>query len=100
VAKTDGGFTVTAGDEHTADYLILATGPDHDLAESLGLSKQGKGIPVDRDGKTSVDKLYVVGWAGRPDKIQAIISAGDGAAAALDILSREAGKDLHDFDSV
>ena len=61
---------------------------------------QNRTIESDRNGRTQVDGAYVVGWATRPDKIQAIISAGDGAAAALDILSKEAGKDLHDFDSV
>jgi thioredoxin reductase (NADPH) len=35
----------------------------------------------------------------RPDRSQAIISAGAGAVAALDILSREAGRDVHDWDS-
>jgi hypothetical protein len=33
------------------------------------------------------------------ERSQAIISAGDGARAALDILSREAGKDVRDWDS-
>ncbi len=54
----------------------------------------------DRSGRTSVDGLYVVGWSTRLKKIQAIISAGDGACAALDILSARAGEDMHDFDVV
>ena len=57
-----------------------------------------KTIDADRNGRTEVPNLYAAGWLVRPDKIQAIISAGDGAAAALDILSIEAGKDIHDFD--
>jgi thioredoxin reductase len=98
----DGSFAVELddGERHTADYLVLATGPTHDLAQSLGLTKQGKAIVADRDGRTTIDKLYCIGWLSRPDKIQAIISAGDGAAAALDILSRERGKAFHDFDSL
>ncbi len=101
-ARTDGGFTATTADGATygAAHLIVATGPDHALAESLGLPKEGKGVAADRNGRTDVPGLYVVGWTTRPDKIQAIISAGDGAAAALDILSVEAGKDIHDFDVV
>jgi thioredoxin reductase len=43
--------------------------------------------------------VYVVGRLARPNRSQAIISAGAGAAAALDILSREAGEDVHDWDS-
>jgi hypothetical protein len=35
----------------------------------------------------------------RPTRSQAVISAGDGAKAALDILSRAAGKDVQDWDS-
>ena len=55
---------------------------------------------VDRNGRTNVDGCYAVGWATRSQKIQAIISAGDGAAAALDILSDIAGEPVHDFDVV
>ncbi|MCG8524255.1 MAG: hypothetical protein MI744_18775, partial [Pseudomonadales bacterium] len=57
-------------------------------------------IHADRNGCTDIENCYVTGWSTRPDKIQAIISAGDGAAAALDILSKEAGKDIHDFDNL
>ncbi len=42
--------------------------------------------------------MYVVGRSARPGRSQAIISAGDGAAAAIDILSREQGKDVLDWD--
>jgi hypothetical protein len=40
----------------------------------------------------------VIGRSARPGRSQAIISAGDGARAALDILAREAGKDVQDWD--
>lgn len=93
------GFEVdTASGTETADYVILATGPKPKLMQGLGLS--GRTVEADRDGRTAVDRFYAAGWAVRPDKIQAIVSAGDGAAAALDILSREKGKDFHDFDEL
>jgi alkyl hydroperoxide reductase subunit AhpF len=93
------GFSVqAAGKSYEAKYLIIAMGTKLDLVKSLGLP--ARAIEADRNGRTSVEGVYVVGWATRPDKIQAIISAGDGASAALDILSKEAGKDIHDFDSV
>ncbi len=57
------------------------------------------GFDVDRDGRSSLDGVYVVGRSVRPTRSQAIISAGDGAAAALDILAREAGKDVQDWDT-
>ena len=99
LSKAEAGFTVQAGGKaYQAKYLIIAMGTKLEILKGLGLP--ARAIEADRNGRTSVDNAYVVGWATRPDKIQAIISAGDGAAAALDILSKEAGKDLHDFDSV
>ena len=101
--RTDEGFSVSTPDgaSHDARYLIIATGPKPKLAEDLGLAlNKRQTVDADRNGRTSVANLYAVGWSVRPDKIQAIISAGDGAAAALDILSAEAGKDVHDFDEV
>jgi thioredoxin reductase len=102
VAEGETGFIVTAGGQsHTGKYLILACGPNPALAEGVGLSlNDRKMLDADRDGRTAVADCYAVGWSTRPDKIQAIISAGDGAAAALDILSIEAGKEYHDFDVV
>lgn len=100
--QTKLGFAVTteSGDRREAKYLVLATGATHDLAVALGLEKKKNTVESDRNGRTGVPRLYVTGWTTRPDKIQAIISAGDGAATALDILSAEAGKDIHDFDVV
>lgn len=87
------------GDRDTADYLILTEGKTPVLAESLGIAGGEGGIDVDRQGRSHVDRVYVLGRSARPARSQAIISAGDGAAAALDILSREAGKDVRDWDS-
>lgn len=103
VERDGDGFTVTTADgaRHGGRYLILASGRKRQLGVDLGLETGDKGsLVADRDGRTAIDRLYVVGWTTRPDKVQAIISAGDGAAAALDILSREAGKQVHDFDAV
>jgi thioredoxin reductase len=101
VAATPDGFTVTTADETvTADYLVLSEGKKAPLAESLGLDRTDDGgIVVDRNGRTSMPRVYVVGRSVRPKRSQAIISAGDGAAAALDILSDIAGKDIEDWDS-
>lgn len=105
IKRTAEGFEIDAADGQgsVGDYLILAAGPKTALGslEGLGLTLDEKGyVAADRNGRTNVDKLYVAGWSTRPDKIQLQISAGDGAAAALDILSREKGKDFHDFDSL
>lgn len=97
--QTDDGFAVqtTGGQTFEAPYLILATS-NKALMDALELDRDGGTAVVDRNGRTNIDDAYAVGWATRSQKIQAIISAGDGAAAALDILSKEAGEDVHDFD--
>ncbi|MDX1450561.1 MAG: thioredoxin reductase, partial [Acidimicrobiia bacterium] len=56
-------------------------------------------IVVDRDYRSSLDRVYVVGRSARPERSQAIISAGAGATAAVDILAVEAGKNIQDWDS-
>jgi thioredoxin reductase len=95
------GFEVhSAGRVHRARYLILSEGKNPILARTLGLKTGERGeIAADRNGRTSADNVYVVGRSARPGRSQAIISAGDGAAAALDILSREKGQDFADWDT-
>jgi thioredoxin reductase len=102
VAATDDGFAVTTdgGDEHAADYLVLATGANRDLAETLGCATTDEGIvEVDVTMETSVDGAYATGAMVRAEEWQAVISAGDGAAAALNVLTRERGEHFHDFDT-
>ncbi len=95
----DGGFVVsTDGDEYAADYLILATGANRDLAETLGCAFDGDLVDVDVTMETSVENAYATGAMVRAEEWQAIISAGDGAAAALNVLSKEQGEHFHDFD--
>lgn len=98
--SVDGGITVnTETGEHSADYLILTEGKNPVLASSLGLETDGDAIVVDRDFKTSLGNVYVVGRSARPERSQAIISAGAGAIAALDIMATEAGKNVQDWDT-
>ena len=101
VTLAGNGFRVIAesGSEITADYLILTEGKKPELATALGVEFAEDGVAVDREYRSSIDRLYVVGRSARPQRSQAIISAGAGATAALDILSREAGKDVQDWDS-
>ena len=100
VSSDDGTFTVTTEDgDHDADYLVLATGADRSLAEELGCEFDGETVDVDLGMETSVDDAYATGAMVRDQEWQAIISAGDGGAAALDILSKEEGEHFHDFDT-
>jgi thioredoxin reductase (NADPH) len=99
VDSTDDGFTVTSDDgEYEADYVVLATGANRDLAEDLGCAFDGDVVDVDVTMETSVDDAYATGAMVRAEEWQAVISAGDGAAAALNILSTEKGENYHDFD--
>lgn len=97
----DGVFAVQSESGlHQADYLILTEGKSPELARSLGVEVDDHGaIVVDRDMRSSVDRVYVVGRSVRPSRSQAIISAGAGAVAAVDILAREAGEDVQDWDT-
>ena len=101
VERSDDGFTVaTEDDEYYAAYVVFATGTDRDLAADLGCEiGDDETVTVDIDMETSVADAYATGATARDQKWQAIISAGDGAAAALDILSKEKGEHFHDFDT-
>jgi thioredoxin reductase len=96
--RADDGFALEteSGSTDRGRYLILAVS-NKSLYEQLELDPTPE---VDLDMRTPVEDVYAVGWPVRKKKIQAIISAGDGAAAALDILSKEEGEDIHDFDVV
>lgn len=84
----------------TGDYLVLAGGKgSQTLARDLGLSVEDGRVAVDAEYRTRLDRVYAIGRLVRPERSQAIISAGAGAVAALDILSREAGTDVHDWDT-
>ncbi len=100
IAKTASGWSVTldSGDKLTARDLILSEGKAPVLARQLGLEfDEATGIATDRNSRTPLG-VYVVGRSARPGRSQAIISAGDGAAAAIDILSRVKGENFVDWD--
>lgn len=94
-------FTVSTEDsKYTADYVVLATGADRDLADNLGCTFSDEDVvEVDVTMETSIDDAYATGAMVRAEEWQAVISAGDGAAAALNILSKEKGEHFHDFDT-
>ena len=101
IAAAPGKFTVTlaGGEQVTARYLVLSEGKAPRLATQLGLAfDDAHGITTDRNARSSLDGVYIVGRSARPGRSQAIISAGDGAAGAIDILSREKGERFIDWD--
>ncbi len=102
VEVSEGRLSVTTegGETMGAKYLVLSEGKSPRLATMLGLRFDPEtGVAADRNGRTDVADVYVVGRLARPGRSQAIISAGDGAAAAIDILSREKGENVTDWDS-
>lgn len=101
VERRDGGFVVTTDAKaYEADYVVLATGADRSLAEGLGCDfTEASVVDVGVTMETSVDDAYATGALVRTEEWQAIISAGDGASAALNILTKERGEHFHDFDT-
>jgi thioredoxin reductase (NADPH) len=102
VSKRADGFELCleGGETVRARYLILSEGKGPRLARELGLAHdEATGIATDKNGLSELAGVYVVGRSARPGRSQAIISAGDGAAAAIDILSRDKGEDVVDWDS-
>jgi thioredoxin reductase len=101
IVQAGDGWTVTleGGERQTAKFLVLSEGKGPRLAKQLGLTfDEHNGIATDRNARSSLDGVYIVGRSARPGRSQAIISAGDGAAAAIDILSRVKGENFMDWD--
>lgn len=101
VERNGDGFTVTTDDgTYTSRYLVLATGAKRDLAEALGCRfREDDTVEVSISMETSVEDAYATGAMVRAEEWQAVISAGDGAAAALNVLTKEKGEHFHDFDT-
>jgi thioredoxin reductase len=101
VSPSSEGFeaTLEGGEKVQARFVILSEGKSPKLAQQLNLAFEGAAVKVDINGKTSLAGVYAVGRLARPDRSQAIISAGDGAAAAIDILSTVKGEAVQDWDS-
>lgn len=94
-------LTTEAGETHTGDYLVLATGHfAREMPADLGVETDEKDrIQIDDHSRTNVDGVYAAGVATRIHKIGASVSTGQGAAAALDIIDQEQDGVAHDFDT-
>jgi thioredoxin reductase len=100
VKEVGDGFAVETDEgEYEADFVVLATGANRDLAADLGVAfAEDETVDVGVEMETSVEGVYATGAMVRPEEWQAAIAVGDGAAAGLNILSNVRGEHYHDFD--
>lgn len=101
----DGFITIeTDQGTHEAQHVILATGLFADLAEASGVrTKPGTEpriktvIDATPEGKTSIDNIWAAGTAAGVS-VHTIITAGDGAKVAINIISELNGERYVDHD--
>jgi thioredoxin reductase (NADPH) len=105
ISKIDGGFKVET-DQHSyeAKHVLLATGALTDLAKKVGLTTKPGTEPriktvldVDAKGKTNIDGIWAAGTVAGVS-VHTIITAGDGAKVAINIISELNGERYVDHD--
>lgn len=100
----EGVRVVTAEGEYEAAHVILATGLLTDLAEASGIATVPGTEPrvktvfgVDAGGKTNLPRVWAAGGSAGTS-LHTIITAGDGAKVAINVLSEMAGERYVDHD--
>lgn len=105
IVKSDSGVTVeTENQKYEGTHVILATGMLAEVAEKSGI-KTVPGteprvktiIEVDTQGKTNVDGVWAAGTVAGVS-MHTIITAGDGAKVAINIISELNGERYVDHD--
>ena len=105
IRQTETGFTVdTDHGAHEAQHIILATGLYTDLVEHIGVRVKPGTEPriktiadVTPDGKTSIPGIWAAGTLAGVS-MHTIITAGDGAKVAINLLSELEGARHVDHD--
>ncbi|MBP1906593.1 thioredoxin reductase [Paenibacillus turicensis] len=108
VVDTNGGQTVyvktESGRNYRAEHVIFATGALTDLASATGLElvdgrepRIKKVIDTDRYGRTSRPRLWAAGTVAGTS-VHTIITSGDGAKVAIEIISELNGERYVDHD--
>jgi len=105
IEKSDSGLTVqTSEQSYEAKHVIVATGMSTDLAEKAGLNTKPGTEPriktildVDAAGKTNVEGVWAAGTVAGVS-MHTIITAGDGAKVAINIISELNGERYVDHD--
>ncbi|MBX6394406.1 MAG: FAD-dependent oxidoreductase [Alicyclobacillaceae bacterium] len=105
IRKTDDGFEIqTEKGSYTAKHVILATGLWTDLAEKIGLKTKPATEPriktiieTDGQGRTSIPGVWAAGTVAGVS-VHTIITAGDGAKVAINVISELNGERYVDHD--
>jgi len=106
IEKSDGGVVLTTSnsDSIEAKHLIVASGIHTDLAEQLNITTKPGTEPriktifdVDAQGKTNVEGVWAAGTC-TGVSVHAIITAGDGAKVAINVISELNGERYVDHD--
>ena len=105
VQKSDTGFKVdTDKGQYEATHVILATGFAVDLAGTIGLTtKDGTEprvktvIATDAAGKTNINGIWAAGTVAGVS-VHTIVTAGDGAKVAINVISEINGERYVDHD--
>ena len=101
-----GGFTVRTDDGQSFDtaHVVLATGTSVAFAELAGVATTAGTEPrikamavVDAEGRTSVPGIWAAGTVGGVS-VHTIVTAGDGARVAINLLSELRGERYVDHD--
>ncbi|MBM7645842.1 thioredoxin reductase [Scopulibacillus daqui] len=108
VIKKDEGFTIETeeGDTYEGKQIILATGANSKLAETIGLNTKPSSEPyvkhvvdVDAAGRTNIEGIWAAGTAAGVS-VHTIITSGDGAKVAVNLLSDLKGERYVDHDAL
>ncbi|NOU94193.1 FAD-binding protein [Paenibacillus sp. LMG 31456] len=107
IAKGSEGFTIsTEAGSYEGTHVILATGVMTDLAEQLGIKTKPATEPriktvfdVTAEGKTSVEGIWAAGTAAGVS-VHTIITSGDGAKVAINVISELNGERYVDHDMI
>lgn len=105
LSKADNGYLVhTDGNQYQGAQLILATGAMTNLADDLGLETKEGSEPriktvfaVDKQGKTNQPGVWAAGTAADVS-VHTIITSGDGAKVAINLISELNGERYVDHD--
>jgi len=105
VEKKEDGFAIaTENGSYEAKYVILATGASVELAQKMGVeTKDGTEpriktvIKADAEGRTNIPGVWAAGTCAGVS-VHTIITAGDGAKVAINIISEMNGSRYVDHD--